>query len=64
LYFTNNPPPRTPARTDEKNAIPNGSKTKDQLQKRRPGKINISKGTLPNEATDAFERDRQNQAGG
>jgi len=57
LRFTNNPPPRTPARTNEKNAIPNGSKTKDQLQKRRPGKINVSKSTLPHEAKDAFERD-------
>ena len=64
LRFTNNPPPRTPAPTDEKNAIPNGSKAKDELQKRRTGKINISKSTLPHETTDAFERDRARAGGG
>jgi hypothetical protein len=57
LGLKNNIPLGTPTPTNEKNAIPNGSKTKDQLQKRRPGKINVSKSTLPHEATDAFERD-------
>jgi hypothetical protein len=58
LGLKNNTPLGTPTPTDEKNAIPNGSKTKDQLQKRRPGKINISKSISPPEATNASGRDR------
>ena len=64
LGLKNNTPLRTPTPTDEKNAIPNGSKTKDQLRKRRPGKINSSKSTSPPEATNASGRNRGISGGG
>ena len=55
----NNPPPqRKPPHTDEQSATSHGRKIQDQLQKCRPGKINISKIRLPPEATDAFTRDK------
>ena len=55
----NNPPPqRNTSHTDEKSATSHWRKIQDQLHKRRPGQINISKTTLPPEkATDAFTRD-------
>jgi hypothetical protein len=44
----NNPPPqRNTSHTDEESATSQGRKIQDHLQKRRPGKINISKITLP-----------------
>jgi hypothetical protein len=43
----NNPPPqRNTSHTDEESATSQGRKIQDHLQKRRPGKINISKITL------------------
>jgi hypothetical protein len=59
LSRMNNPrAQRTPPHTDEQSATSHGRKGQDQLQTRRPGKINISKITLPPEATDAFTRDK------
>jgi hypothetical protein len=55
----NNPQPqRNPPHTDKQSATSHGRKIQDQLQAHRPGKINISKNTLPPEATDAFTRDK------